>query len=153
VRHVFASMLIFLIAQSEVGAADFVKGLAAYDRGDYTQAFEEFRSLADQGNAKAQFNLGLKYYKGEGVARDLAKAADQGNAKAQFNLGLMYYKGRGVARDHVQAYMWFNIAAVGGVDVASKALDSLEKKMIPEQISKAQALTGKWLADHGRAAS
>ena len=74
-RHVFASMLIFLIAQSEVRAADFVKGQAAYDRGDYTQAFEEFRSLAEQGDAKAQYNLGLMYARGQGVART-AKAAD-----------------------------------------------------------------------------
>ena len=127
---------------------------------DYAKAIAWYAKAADQGNANAQFNLGSMYERGQGVARNYAKAAewyakaaDQGKAKAQYNLGLMYARGPGVARDHVQAYMWFNVAAVGGSDVASKALDSLEKKMIPEQISEARALTGKWLADHGRAAS
>ena len=110
-RHVFASMLIFLIAQSEVGAADFVKGQAAYERGDYTQAFEEFRSLAERGLANAQYNLGLMYKKGQGVARNYAKAvewyakaAEQGDAEAQFNLGLMYQKGQGVTRNYAKRY-------------------------------------------------
>ena len=120
-RHVFASMLIFLIAQSEVGAADFVKGLAAYDRGDYTQAFEEFRSLADQGYANAQCNLGVMYERGQGVARNYAKAAawyakaaDQGIAEAQFNLGVMYYNGLGVARNYAKAIAWYAKAADQG---------------------------------------
>jgi hypothetical protein len=37
------------------------------------------------------------------------KAADQGNAKAQSNLGVMYANGWGVPQDYAQAYMWFNL--------------------------------------------
>ena len=38
------------------------------------------------------------------------KAAEQGYAKAQFNLGIMYGNGRGVPQDYVEAHMWFNLA-------------------------------------------
>jgi uncharacterized protein len=36
-------------------------GQAAYQIGDYATALEIFRSLAEQGNASAQFNLGVMY--------------------------------------------------------------------------------------------
>ena len=38
-------------------------------------------------------------------------AADQGDASAQYALGLMYGNGRGVPHDYVSAYMWFNLSA------------------------------------------
>jgi uncharacterized protein len=56
---------------------------------------------AEQGDANAQFKLGLMYYNGEGVPEDDAeavkwyrKAAEQGLAGAQFNLGVMYAYGK-----------------------------------------------------------
>ncbi len=67
------------------------EGVAAYKRGDYATALHEFRRLAEQGDAKAQFMLGNMYRKGLGVPQDHAraarwyrKAAEQGVAKAQF---------------------------------------------------------------------
>jgi TPR repeat protein len=60
---------------------------------DETQALVWFRRAAEQGNAKAQYNLGVMYAEGLGVGRDEAealvwyrKAAAQGNVKAQHNL-------------------------------------------------------------------
>ncbi len=47
---------------------------AAYERGDYAQAFKIFKSLAEQENAQAQSNLGVMYDTGRGVTQD-AKAA------------------------------------------------------------------------------
>ncbi len=44
--------------------ADFKAGVEAYDRGDYATALTEFRPLAQQGHAGAQFNLGQMYRKG-----------------------------------------------------------------------------------------
>ncbi len=44
--------------------ADFKAGVEAYLRGDYATALTEFRPLAQQGNAGAQFNLGQMYRKG-----------------------------------------------------------------------------------------
>ena len=77
---------------------------------------------AKQGDASAQFNLGLKYDKGEGVPQDYkqavywyTKAAEQGVASAQFNLGFMYAKGEGVPQDYKQAVYWYTKAAEQGV--------------------------------------
>ena len=70
---------------------------AAYEKGDYATALRLLRPFAEQGDAGAQYNLGLMYDKGQGVPQDYAtavswyrKAAEQGDAEAQFNLGLMY---------------------------------------------------------------
>ncbi len=70
--------------------AGFDEAVAAYKRGDYATAIREWRPLAEQGNAKAQFNLGVMYDRGLGVPQDYAeavkwyrKAAEQGHAGAQ----------------------------------------------------------------------
>jgi hypothetical protein len=81
----------------------------------------DLREMALQGLADAQFNLGMRYYNGEGVAKDaleavkwFRKAADQGLADAQFNLGMRYYNGEGVAKDAVEAVKWCRKAADHG---------------------------------------
>ncbi len=77
-------------------------GMEAYDKGDYATAFEEWRPLAEQGDANAQYNLGVMYNHARGVPQDYekafhwySKAAEQGHASAQYNLGLMYELGQG----------------------------------------------------------
>lgn len=40
---------------------------------------------------------------------------EQGDAAAQFNLGLMYYKGNGVIQDYTRAHMWWTIPELGGM--------------------------------------
>ena len=56
-----------------------------------------YRRAADQGHALAQYNLGLRYAKGEGVIKDnkeavkwYRKAAYQGYALSQYHLGHAY---------------------------------------------------------------
>jgi hypothetical protein len=39
------------------------------------------------------------------------RAADQGIARAQFNLGVMYSRGQGVLQDYIEAHKWMNLAA------------------------------------------
>ena len=80
--------------------ADWDEGAAAYWRGDYATALQEFKPLAEHGLAGAQYNLGVMYDKGKGVPQDDAeavkwyrKAAEQGVAEAQYNLGFMYRNG------------------------------------------------------------
>ena len=67
-----------------------------------TPEIDALRARAEQGDAEAQNNLGLRYANGEGVPQDDAEAvrcwrlaAEQGNASAQSNLGLMYATGYG----------------------------------------------------------
>ncbi len=86
-----------------------------------TLLLQEVLKKAEQGDAKAQFNLGLCYDKGEGVAKDVAeavkwyrKAADQGVAAAQYNLGVCYQDGDGVTKDACEAVKWYLKAADQG---------------------------------------
>ena len=70
-------ILAVLLAGAGLNAnADFNEGLAALARGDYATALRAWQPLAEQGDARAQFNLGLMYRKGEGVPQDY-KAAVQ----------------------------------------------------------------------------
>ncbi len=102
--------------------ADFNAGVAAYKKGDYATALREFRPLAERGDAKAQYALGVMYRNGKGVPQDDAeaarwyrKAAEQGNAKAQHNLGVIYSNGQGVPRNYAEAVGWWRKAAEQGV--------------------------------------
>lgn len=71
------------------------------------------RPLAEQGDAGAEYNLGVMYGKGQGVQKDLAEAvkwyrlaAAQGVGAAQSNLGQLYANGQGVSQDYVEAAKW-----------------------------------------------
>ena len=64
-------------------------------------------------SATEQYNLGVKYYKGQGVQKDykqavhwFRKAAEQGHIQAQDYLGVMYHNGQGVPKDDKQAVYW-----------------------------------------------
>ena len=83
--------------------------------------FADWLDLAQKGRAEAQYNVGLMYLSGQGVAKDaraavgwLAKAAVQNDADAQFNLGALYAKGEGVEKNEVEAARWFGMAAKNG---------------------------------------
>ena len=83
--------------------------------------FVERKAKAEQGDARAQFQLGLHYYLGRGVEKDFEeavkwyrKAAEQGNAYAQFNLGGRYFDGEGQKKDFVEAVKWYRKAAEQG---------------------------------------
>ncbi len=136
--------------------ADFQAGVAAYSRGDYATAFQEFKPLAEQGDARAQFRLGFMYAKGQGVSQDYAeaikwyqKAAEQGDAAAQNNLGFTYSRGQGIPQDYTLAHMWYNLAAShwppgSDRDMAVKNRDIVAAKMTPAQIAEAQRLAREW---------
>jgi len=94
---------------------------AAYERGDYATAYRLIKPLAEKGYAKAQYNLGVMYHKGEGITQDYAealkwyrKAAEQGLAIAQYNLGFMVHKGEDVPQDYNEALKWYRKAAEQG---------------------------------------
>ena len=113
------------------------------------------RKAAEQGDASAQYNLGVMYRDGNGVPKDLAKAvewfrkaAEQGYPNAQYNLGVMYQDGDGVPRDLVQAHKWFSLAAASGSEGAPDARPELESVMTKEQIAEAEKLASEWREAH-----
>ncbi len=71
-------------------------------------------------------------------------AAEQGDADAQYNLGLMHAKGRGVPQDNVQAHMWMSLVAAQGDEQARKSRDIVAEKMTPAQRADAQRLAREW---------
>ena len=101
--------------------AGFDEGIEAYQEGAFAVALGEFRPLDAEGDATAQYSLGVMYRNGEGVARDdqqavewYRRAAVQGHAMAESSLGFMYWMGNGVARNDVKATDWFRKAAKQG---------------------------------------
>ena len=96
-------------------------GMKLARQGNPQEAMAWFRRAAEQGHARAQFDLARGYRLGEGVAQDmrqsfawLHKAAQQGLALAQYNLAIMYGVGSGTAQDPAQAFHWLHKAAEQG---------------------------------------
>ena len=80
---------------------------------------KEYFRLAEQGNALAQYNLGLKYQNGQGVSEDQQEAfkwyelsAKQGHPQAQANLGRMYEKGQGELPKDLSSERQSNVSLV-----------------------------------------
>ena len=96
---------------SESRAGPWEDGMAAYNRGDYLPAIRLFRPLAEKGNPKAQSVIGVMYRKGEGVARNSARA-----------------------------FMWFSLAAKRGDAKAKAELRVVSRDMAPAEIAQAQAM-------------
>ena len=116
---------------------------------------EAIRLAADQGDAAAQYNLGIAYAEGLGVPRDETEAArwfrlaaDQGLADAQASLGVMYWIGHGVPQERVAAHMWLSLAAAqvstANRDTYVEARDAAAEEMPPEQIAEAQRRAREW---------
>ena len=81
-------------------------------------------------------------------------AAEQGDASAQYNLGLMYADGRGVPQDDETAYMWFDLAASQSTgENRTQAVQNrgiIAERLNPNQLAEAQRLARKWNEAHPR---
>jgi TPR repeat protein len=71
---------------------------------------EQLAQACDGGDALSCFNLGVMYYKGDGVEQNkvlavqlFRKACDGGGASGCFNLGVMYRNGDGVVKNETTA--------------------------------------------------
>src|SRR5579872_2523611 len=113
--------------------ADVAAGLQALKSGDYALAAKEFLVDATQGNALAQYNLGILYHDGRGVPKDFNEgarwfrlAAEQGTAPGasdgQFLLAWSYQEGEGVPKDNKEAARWYRLAADHGQPFAQNNL-------------------------------
>ena len=77
--------------------------------------------------------------------------AEEGDAGAQYDLGVRYGTGQGIPQDYVLAHMWFNLAAAGSngdrhINNRKLAADQLT----PDDLSEAQRLAREWDAAHPR---
>ena len=109
--------LVVVLVAAPAWAGDLQAGVEAYNRGDYATALKEWRPLAEQGDALAQYNLGV-----------------------------MYFMGQGVPQDVVQAHLWLNLAAAQGNELAPHYRDILAMSMTRTQLADAQRLAREWRA-------
>jgi TPR repeat protein len=119
---------------------------------DYAQAALWLQKAAEQGDPEAQYNLGLAYIKGRGVAADfgvafswMVKAAEQGLAPAQARLGLLYVTGDGVALDPIEAHKWLILASKAGDAAAMGNYARSEAQLGLMQIAEAQRRAAGWI--------
>jgi TPR repeat protein len=117
-----AVVLTFLLGSASALAGPWEDGMVAYNRGDYLPAIRLFHPLAEQGNPKAQTQIGTMYRKGEGTASSLTRA-----------------------------FMWFSVAARRGDDKAKAGLREVSKAMTPAEMSQAQAMADACAASNYRA--
>jgi len=118
--------------------------------------FEATLKTAEQGDAIAQFNLGVMYRDAEGVPEDDAeavkwfrKAAEQGDADAQYNLGYMYGDGTIVPQSSTEMEKWWRKAAEQGDADAQATLGRMYRKGegVPEAVKWYRKAAGQGNAD------
>ncbi len=119
-RVVLAAALAWLLAGPAGPAAadywsEFEAGVEAFARGQHGEALRRFRPLAERGDDRAQYWLGI-----------------------------MYVEGKGVPKDHVRAYLWLGLAALQGNRGARVGRDGIAKRMTAEQIAEAERLLAGW---------
>ena len=85
---------------------------------DFVSYSTKLVKMAENGDAKAQCDLGTCYYYGIGVTQDYReavkwyrKSAEQDYAPAQNDLANCYYKGYGVEQNSAEADKWWKKAA------------------------------------------
>ncbi len=147
---VFPVLLITLMLGTPASAGDYWKGWYAARRGDHTTALREWEPLAEQGNAYAQFFLGVMYKEGKGVTQNYETAvkwyrlaAEQGFADAQNNLGFMYGNGKGVPQDYETAAKWYRLSAEQGYAPSQTLLS--EMYFEGEGVTRDYTLAHMWL--------
>ena len=107
----------------------------AYNEQRLNPNINSYRKAANQGDAEAQFNLGLTYKEGQEVQQDnkmaakwYQKAAQQGHITAQFNLGLLYQDGKGIRQNKTNAKEWYGRACDGGLQLGCDSYRELNEQ-------------------------
>lgn len=110
---------------------------------------EETRASAEKGNPKSCYELGLRYFYGNGVDRDeqeadkwYLKAAQLGNPEAQFAQGRRHHYGLNTNKDLPEAAKWYHKAAMSGHAEAQLQLGLFYES--GTGLEKDQAIAMKW---------
>lgn len=144
-KFLFAQLACLILLSG--GCGERKTALEAFDTGDYTTAYKLFRAGAEAGDVEAQNYLGVHYYLGLGVKRDLhkalqwyEKAALQGDPEAQFNYGLMFFNAYGTEHNITTAFKWFYASYRQGNANAERYMNSLadDNLLSPNQIDYAK---------------
>lgn len=106
------------------GSSDMIRvyeAYAVYKMGRFDEAFDMYRTLAEEGSARGMLNLAHMYAHGEGVTQDQTRAydwyrrsAEAGDVTAMLETAEAYRDGQGVTPDAGEADRWFLRAAESG---------------------------------------
>lgn len=149
--------VILALATALTAQAGVEEGVQAYIAGDYAKAMAEFKPLAEQGDANAQYYMGFMHHHGYGVKRNEVEAskwfemaAKRGEWQSQYYLGVIYENGVGIKKDLQAAHMWLSLAATNPGTTfrdslhTKEAIGKLEHKMSAEQIAQAKEMAKNW---------
>jgi TPR repeat protein len=112
------------------------------------ESLQETRAKAKKGDAVAQWSLGMRYAKGDGVRKNwgqarvwMEKAAAQGNLQAIGDLGVIYLRGYGVKQDYDRARSLLEKSANGGHPTAQLLLGDMyaDGKGVKQDYAQARA--------------
>jgi TPR repeat protein len=116
---------------------------------------EGIRQRAEQGDANAQYDLGLHYAVGDQVnedqseaARWFAMAAEQGHVRAQSTMATHFWSGTGVRRDPRQAYFWALLARANGDETSKVLAPQLESALSRADAQDIRQQADGWLGHH-----
>jgi hypothetical protein len=118
--------------QDPSGSTQFEKGRTAYGSGDYQTALRLWLPLAAEGDAMAQFYVGVLYANGWGIMRNYAEAAKWYRLAAKqccraSESGRYVQFWRGVPKNKAEAIKWYCRAADNGEPVARAYFASISK--------------------------
>ena len=84
----------------------------------------------------------------KGAYKMILPLAEKGRAAAQLVLGMMYFKGTGVERNIIEADKWLIVSEKLGQEAGKKNRIFIERQMSRNQIEKAHKLAKSWLQKH-----
>ena len=101
----------------------------------FTNEFEDAVDLINQRDYKRAYKM-------------IVPLAENGKAAAQLVLGMMYFKGTGVERNIIEADKWLIVSEKLGQEAGKKNRIFIERQMNRHQIEKAHKLAKSWLQKH-----
>jgi uncharacterized protein len=106
IRTLFAASVLFMFAMGAMPAwADLGSAAAAYKKGEFASAFQQFTKLAELGQPEAQFDLAI-----------------------------MYARGEGITISNTYAHAWASLASTNGESRATALRERLESELTPTSL-------------------
>jgi putative methionine-R-sulfoxide reductase with GAF domain len=117
--------------------------------------FKQLREIAVQGDAVAEYWLGIHYARGGGVKQDyheamawFLKAADDGEVRATAKMASCYWAGKGAPRDYSKAYFWGLLAQAAGDETGRAIVIHSAPHLSDHQRFAEQQQAEAWLRSH-----
>jgi putative methionine-R-sulfoxide reductase with GAF domain len=120
-----------------------------------TSDIKQLKKAALEGDAAAQYTLGVHYAVGDMVRQDyrqamdwFRKSAERGNVRARGKIAALYWAGRGTPKDYAKAYYWALLAQAGGDKDADVFIADCAPHLSHSQVVAQQQGAEQWLHSH-----